>query len=138
VGRVRYPLARRLLITADGGGSNGSHVRLWKRELQKLADELGITIEVHHLPPGTSKWNKIEHRLFSFITQNWRVKPLVVAAEEYLSKGGVDDEETQGESLQVETDAELAEDAVCAWNLEDMDFAALTKAFSDLRMRLAA
>jgi hypothetical protein len=55
VGRVRYPLARRLLITADGGGSNGSRARLWKRELQKLADELGITIEVHHLPPGTSK-----------------------------------------------------------------------------------
>ena len=77
IGRVRYPLARRLLITADGGGSNGSRVRLWKRELQKLADELGIAIEVHHLPPGTSKWNKIEHRLFSFITQNWRAKPLV-------------------------------------------------------------
>ena len=77
IGRVRYPLAKRLVITADGGGSNGSRVRLWKRELQKLADELGIAIEVHHLPPGTSKWNKIEHRLFSFITQNWRAKPLV-------------------------------------------------------------
>ena len=77
VGRVRYPLARRLLITADGGGSNGSRVRLWKLELQRLADELNISIEVHHLPPGTSKWNKIEHRLFSFITQNWRAKPLV-------------------------------------------------------------
>ena len=77
IGRVRYPLAKRLLITADGGGSNGSRVRLWKRELQRLADELGISIEVHHLPPGTSKWNKIEHRLFSFITQNWRAKPLV-------------------------------------------------------------
>jgi len=77
VGCVRYPLARRLVITADGGGSNGSRVRLWKRELQKLADELGIAIEVHHFPPGTSKWNKIEHRLFSFITQNWRAKPLV-------------------------------------------------------------
>ena len=76
-GRVRYPLAKRLLITADGGGSNGSRVRLWKRELQRLADELVISIEVHHLPPGTSKWNKIEHRLFSFITQNWRAKPLV-------------------------------------------------------------
>jgi hypothetical protein len=72
--RVRYPLARRLLITADGGGSNGSRVRLWKLELQRLADELAISIEVHHLPPGTSKWNKIEHRLFSFITQNWRAK----------------------------------------------------------------
>ena len=77
VGRVRYPLAQRLVITADGGGSNGSRVRLWKLELQRLADELGISIEVHHLPPGTSKWNKIEHRLFSFITQNWRAKPLV-------------------------------------------------------------
>ena len=77
VGGVRYPLAKRLLITADGGGSNGSRVRLWKRELQRLADELGISIEVRHLPPGTSKWNKIEHRLFLFITQNWRAKPLV-------------------------------------------------------------
>ena len=77
VGRVRYPLATRLLITADGGGSNGSRVRLWKLELQRLSDELGISIGVHHLPPGTSKWNKIEHRLFSFITQNWRAKPLV-------------------------------------------------------------
>jgi Rhodopirellula transposase DDE domain len=77
VGRIRYPLAQRLVITADGGGSNGSRVRLWKLELQRLADELGISIAVHHLPPGTSKWNKIEHRLFAFITQNWRAKPLV-------------------------------------------------------------
>jgi hypothetical protein len=77
VGRQRYPEARRLVITADGGGSNGSRVRLWKRELQRLANELGIDIKVHHLPPGTSKWNKIEHRLFSFISMNWRAKPLV-------------------------------------------------------------
>jgi Rhodopirellula transposase DDE domain len=77
IGRVRYPHAERLLITADGGGSNGSRLRLWKRELQCLATELGIDIVVHHLPPGTSKWNKIEHRLFSFITMNWRAKPLV-------------------------------------------------------------
>jgi hypothetical protein len=77
VGRARYPEAARLLITADGGGSNGSRVRLWKRELQKLANELGLDIVVSHLPPGTSKWNKIEHRLFSFISQNWRAKPLV-------------------------------------------------------------
>ena len=77
VGRARYPDATRLLITADGGGSNGSRVRLWKRELQKLANELGLDIVVNHLPPGTSKWNKIEHRLFSFISQNWRAKPLV-------------------------------------------------------------
>jgi hypothetical protein len=77
MGRARYPDATRLLITADGGGSNGSRVRLWKRELQKLANELGLDIVVSHLPPGTSKWNKIEHRLFSFISQNWRAKPLV-------------------------------------------------------------
>jgi len=77
VGSKRYPDARHLTITADGGGSNGSRVRLWKRELQKLANELGIAINVHHLPPGTSKWNKIEHRLFSFISMNWRAKPLV-------------------------------------------------------------
>ena len=77
VGRARYPNATRLLITADGGGSNGSRVRLWKVELQRLADELRMPITVGHLPPGTSKWNKIEHRLFSFITGNWRGKPLV-------------------------------------------------------------
>jgi Rhodopirellula transposase DDE domain len=77
LGRARYPGATRLLVTADGGGSNGSRVRLWKRELQTLADETGLRIDVHHLPPGTSKWNKIEHRLFSFISQNWRAKPLV-------------------------------------------------------------
>jgi hypothetical protein len=77
IGRTRYPHATRLLITADGGGSNGSRVRLWKRELQRLANEIGIDIAVHHLPPGTSKWNKIEHRLFSFISQNWRARPLV-------------------------------------------------------------
>jgi len=76
-GQARYPAARRLLITADGGGSNGARVRLWKWELQRLADETGLAISVCHLPPGTSKWNKIEHRLFSFITQNWRGKPLV-------------------------------------------------------------
>jgi len=77
IGSARYPEATRLVITADGGGSNGSRVRLWKRELQRLADELGIEIAVHHLPPGTSKWNKIEHRLFSFITMNWKARPLV-------------------------------------------------------------
>ena len=76
MGRERYPRASRLMITADGGGSNGHRVRLWKIELQELANELGIPITVCHLPPGTSKWNKIEHRLFSFITLNWRGKPL--------------------------------------------------------------
>ena len=77
VGRDRYPEASRLVITADGGGSNSSRGRLWKVELQALADELGIAIEVHHLPPGTSKWNAIEHKLFAFISMNWRAKPLV-------------------------------------------------------------
>jgi len=76
LGRRRYPKARSLLITADSGGSNGTRVRLWKWELQKLADRTGLMISVCHMPPGTSKWNKIEHRLFSFITQNWRGKPL--------------------------------------------------------------
>lgn len=77
MGKERYPEAKQLLITADSGGSNGYRVRLWKVELQKLANETGLSISVCHLPPGTSKWNKIEHRLFSFISQNWRGKPLV-------------------------------------------------------------
>jgi len=77
MGVCRYPDATSLLITADGGGSNGYRLRLWKVELQRLVDELALPITVCHLPPGTSKWNKIEHRLFSFITQNWRGKPLV-------------------------------------------------------------
>lgn len=77
MGRNLYPGAKELVITADGGGSNGSRVRLWKIELQKLASELNISIHVSHFPPGTSKWNKIEHRLFSFISMNWRGKPLV-------------------------------------------------------------
>jgi transposase len=76
MGEPLYPEAKRLLITADGGGSNGFRVRLWKLELQKLADETGLEIAVRHFPPGTSKWNKIEHRLFSAISQNWRGKPL--------------------------------------------------------------
>ncbi len=77
MGQDRFPKAKELLITADGGGSNGHRTRLWKVSLQVLADELGLTLHVCHFPPGTSKWNKIEHRLFSFITQNWRGKPLV-------------------------------------------------------------
>lgn len=77
LGRELYPSPASLLIVADAGGSNGYRLRLWKVELQKLADELGVPISVCHMPPGTSKWNKIEHRLFSFISQNWRGKPLV-------------------------------------------------------------
>jgi hypothetical protein len=75
-GRRIYPKAATILITADGGGSNGSRLRLWKLELQKLADQTGLAISVCHFPPGTSKWNKVEHRLFSFITSNWRGEPL--------------------------------------------------------------
>lgn len=77
MGKPFYPDAKELIITADGGGSNGSRVRLWKLELQQLSDELGIPIRVSHFPPGTSKWNKIEHRLFSHISMNWRGQPLV-------------------------------------------------------------
>ena len=77
MGSQSYPHAKRLLITADSGGSNGARVRLWKWELQQFADETGLEISVCHFPPGTSKWNKIEHRLFSFISQNWRGKPLI-------------------------------------------------------------
>jgi hypothetical protein len=80
MGRRAYPQARVLLITADSGGSNGARTRLWKWELQRLATESGLSISVRHLPPGTSKWNKIEHRLFSFISRNWRGRPLVSLA----------------------------------------------------------
>lgn len=75
-GRHLYQEADTLLITADGGGSNGSRLRLWKLELQGFADESGLALSICHFPPGTSKWNKIEHRLFSFISSNWRGEPL--------------------------------------------------------------
>jgi Rhodopirellula transposase DDE domain len=77
MGTRAYPQAKKVLITADGGGSNGSRCRLWKVELQRLSDEIGLTISVCHFPPGTSKWNKIEHRMFCHITENWRGRPLV-------------------------------------------------------------
>ncbi len=77
MGRSRYPRAKRMLITADGGGSNGSRVRLWKVALQRLVNEIGIPVSVCHFPPGTSKWNKIEHRMFCHISQNWRGRPLI-------------------------------------------------------------
>jgi len=80
MGRLTYPSATEVLITADSGGSNSSHIRLWKTELQRLADETGLRISVCHFPPGTSKWNTIEHRLFCHITQNWRGRPLVSLA----------------------------------------------------------
>ena len=77
LGQGRYPQARQLVTTADCGGSNGNRTRLWKTELQKLADDTGLQIVVCHFPPGTSKWNKVEHRLFSFISRNWRAQPLI-------------------------------------------------------------
>ncbi|HWM99305.1 MAG TPA: ISAzo13 family transposase, partial [Streptosporangiaceae bacterium] len=80
MGRPVYPRARSVLITADAGGSNGTRVRLWKWELQQLANRTGLTLTVCHFPPGTSKWNKIEHRLFSYISTNWRGQPLVSLA----------------------------------------------------------
>ena len=76
MGCFRYPNAIRLLITADGGGSNGYRIRLWKREIQELSNELGLTIQISHFPPGTSKWNKIEHQMFSFMSKNWRARPI--------------------------------------------------------------
>ena len=77
MGKVAYPQAHAVLITADGGGSNASRNRLWKVELQKLADEIGIALYVRHFPPGTRKWNKIEPRMFCHITENWRGRPLM-------------------------------------------------------------
>lgn len=77
MGMSCYPKARKLYITADCGGSNGYRVKLWKTQLQKLANEIHLEIHVSHFPPGTSKWNKIEHKMFSFISQNWRGKPLI-------------------------------------------------------------
>jgi hypothetical protein len=118
MGNQRYPKARKLTITADCGGSNGARVRLWKVELQKLADETGLVLRVHHYPPGTSKWNKIEHRLFCHITQNWRGRPLNdrVAVVELIgattTKAGLKvecalDERTYQKGIKV-SDAEMA------------------------------
>ena len=105
MGRALYPEATQLLITADGGGSNGSRVRLWKIELQRLADELGMPIQVSHLPPGTSKWNKIEHRLFAFLTQNWRAKPLT--SHEVIVNLIASTTNTKGLKVQCELDTDL-------------------------------
>lgn len=118
MGEVTYPSARRLLITADGGGSNGHRVRLWRMELQKLADELKMAIQVCHFPPGTSKWNKIEHRMFCHITANWRGRPLVsrqvvvsligsTTTKEGLRIKAALDENSYAKGIKI-TDAELA------------------------------
>lgn len=99
MGRERYPTCDRLMITADGGGSNGSRARLWKIELQKLADETGLTIAVCHYPPGTSKLNKIEHRLFCHITENWRGRPLTSRTAIVELDRGDDDQERPHRAL---------------------------------------
>jgi pterin-4a-carbinolamine dehydratase len=119
MGRQRYPRMGELTITADCGGSNGARVRLWKVELQKLADETSLTLHVHHYPPGTSKWNRIEHRLFCHITQNWRGRPLTdrVAVVELIgattTEAGLKvecllDERSYEKGIKV-SDAEMAE-----------------------------
>lgn len=103
MGQPVYPNAKELLITADGGGSNGTRVRLWKVVLRKLSDELGLTIQVRHFPPGTSKWNKIEHRMFCHITENWRAHPLVdyLTVINLISHAGT----SKGLSIRAELDA---------------------------------
>jgi pterin-4a-carbinolamine dehydratase len=119
MGRQRYPSMKELTITADCGGSNGARVRLWKVELQKLADATGLKLRVHHYPPGTSKWNRIEHRLFCYITQNWRGRPLTdrVAVVELIGATTTEtglkvecllDERTYEKGIKV-SDAEMAE-----------------------------
>ena len=116
LGRARYPEATRLTITADCGGSNGARVKLWKRELQRFANETGLAITVTHLPPGTSKWNKIEHRLFAFITQNWRGKPLVSHAVIVQLIGATKTE--AGLEVQCEIDGNLYPKGVQVTDLE--------------------
>ena len=127
IGAARYPDAKQMLINADCGGSNGSRLRLWKRELPVLADEFGIEITICHVPPGTSKWNKIEHRLFSFITQNWRGKPLIsyLVIVQLIASTTTDtgltvacrlDETDYAKGIKV-TDAEMA-----ALNIQPADF----------------
>jgi hypothetical protein len=120
MGRGRYPEARELTITADGGGSNGHRVRLWKLELSRLAQETGLTIRVCHFPPGTSKWNKIEHRLFSFITMNWRGRPLV--SHEVIVSLIAGTRTRSGLSVQAEIDANAYPKGVV---VSDAEFAAI-------------
>ena len=127
MGRRAYPSAKELLITADGGGSNGSRVRLWKIALHKLAQELGLHLHVRHFPPGTSKWNKIEHRMFCHVTANWRAHPLIdyVTIIELISKAGT----SKGLSIQAEIDSamyetgkEVSDKELAAINIQRCDF----------------
>lgn len=127
MGRRAYPTARELLITADGGGSNGSRVRLWKIALHNLAQELGMHLHVRHFPPGTSKWNKIEHRMFCHVTANWRAHPLIdyVTIIELISNAGT----SKGLSIQAEIDSamyetgkEVSDEELAAINIQRCDF----------------
>lgn len=120
VGCQAYPDAKDLLITADGGGSNGSRVRLWKLELQGLADEIGIPIHVCHFPPGTSKWNKIEHRMFSFISMNWRGEPLV--SHEVMLNLIANTKTKKGLSVRAELDTAVYPKGI---KVSDVDFAGI-------------
>ena len=127
MGVKRYPDATELLITADGGGSNGSRSRLWKVALQGLADELGLSIQVCHLPPGTSKWNKIEHRMFCHITQNWRGRPLI--SHDVIIRLIANTATRAGLTIQAELDAQkypigvkVSDDELAAVNIEPADF----------------
>jgi hypothetical protein len=127
MGRRAYPQARAVLITADGGGSNGSRVRLWKTALHTLAQELEMPLHVRHFPPGTSKWNKIEHRMFCHVTANWRAQPLLdyVTIIKLISHSGT----SRGLSIQAEIDSavyetgkEVSDEALAAINIERCDF----------------
>jgi Rhodopirellula transposase DDE domain len=124
---VVYPNATSLLITADGGGSNASRSRLWKLELQRFANQTGLELRICHLPPGTSKWNKIEHRLFSYITKNWRGKPLVsyevivqlIAATK--TKSGLE-VRCELDHAPYQTGRKVSDEELAAVNLERDDF----------------
>ena len=126
-GKILYPLSKRLYVNADGGGSNGSRNRLWKEELQNFSNEYNLDVHVSHFPPGTSKWNKIEHRLFSQISKNWRGKPLTsllvilsligaTTTETGLVVNAVLDEK------QYETGVKITDEQVKKWNIEKNDF----------------
>jgi len=126
MGRARYPQATELLITADGGGSNGRSNRLWKYELQRWVDETGLRIRVCHFPPGTSKWNKMEHRLFSFITLNWRGRPLL-SLEAVVSLIGTT-RTAAGLEVQAGLDANRYPTGI---KISDAEFAALALTYAD-------
>lgn len=125
MGRSRYPDATKLLITADCGGSNGYRVRLWKVALQKFSNETGLCISISHFPPGTSKWNKIEHRMFSYISMNWRGRPLI-SHETIVNLIGSTTTRA-GLTINAELDANLYEKGIHVSD-EELEMVNLTKA----------